>query len=414
MNSQRVVIKNSLALYIMTFVRMAFPLITLPYLTRVLSYNGYGTVNYINAIMTYIRLIIDFGFLLSATAEISKYRDDKIQVGHIISNIIFARLILSFISLILLIILCCFIPILRDNLVFTFLSFLANILSIFLLDFFFQGIEEMQVLTFRFVMSQTISTGLTFVFVRSDNDLIWIPLLNIISTGIASLFSIYEVFGKYKIKLIPPSLKESFSKIKTAFIYWISDVSSTIFTALNTLLIGVYLATSDVALWSISLQIVIVIQRLYSPITNSIFPYMVREPRFNFIKKILIFFMPLVALGCAMLWVLAEWILLILGGEKYLAAVPILRALIPLTFISFPALLFGWPVLGAIGKAKETSVSTIVAASIQILCLLILGLTNNFNILNIAHIRAISELSLLGMRIIFTYENKNLFIDIIK
>lgn len=414
MNSQRVVIKNSLALYIMTFVRMAFPLITLPYLTRVLSYNGYGTVNYINAIMTYIRLIIDFGFLLSATAEISKYRDDKIQVGHIISNIIFARLILSFISLILLIILCCFIPILRDNLVFTFLSFLANILSIFLLDFFFQGIEEMQVLTFRFVMSQTISTGLTFVFVRSDNDLIWIPLLNIISTGIASLFSIYEVFGKYKIKLIPPSLKESFSKIKTAFIYWISDVSSTIFTALNTLLIGVYLATSDVALWSISLQIVIVIQRLYSPITNSIFPYMVREPRFNFIKKILIFFMPLVALGCAMLWVLAEWILLILGGEKYLAAVPILRALIPLTFISFPALLFGWPVLGAIGKAKETSVSTIVAASIQILCLLILGLTNNFNILNIAHIRAISELSLPGMRIIFTYENKNLFIDIIK
>lgn len=414
MNSQRVVIKNSLALYIMTFVRMVFPLITLPYLTRVLSYNGYGTINYINAIMTYIRLIIDFGFLLSATAEISKYRDDKIQVGHIISNIIFAKLILSFISLILLIILSCFIPILRSNLVFTFLSFLANVLSIFLLDFFFQGIEEMQVLTFRFVMSQTISTGLTFVFVHSDKDLIWIPLLNIISTGIASLFSIYEIFGKYKIKLIPPSLKESFSQIKTAFIYWISDVSSTIFTALNTLLIGVYLTTSDVALWSISLQIVIVIQRLYSPITNSIFPYMVREPRFNFIKKILIFFMPLVTLGCAMLWILAEWFLLILGGEKYLAAVPILRALIPLTFISFPALLFGWPVLGAIGKVKETSVSTIVAASIQILCLLILGITNNFNILNIAHTRAISELSLLGMRIIFTYKSRNLFIDIIK
>lgn len=70
MLKEKKVIKNSVSLYIMTFVRMVFPLLTLPYLTRVLSYESYGMMNYVNAVMTYIRLIIDFGFLLSTTQKL--------------------------------------------------------------------------------------------------------------------------------------------------------------------------------------------------------------------------------------------------------------------------------------------------------------------------------------------------------
>ncbi len=55
MLKEKKVIKNSVSLYIMTFVRMVFPLLTLPYLTRVLSYESYGMMNYVNAVMTYIR-----------------------------------------------------------------------------------------------------------------------------------------------------------------------------------------------------------------------------------------------------------------------------------------------------------------------------------------------------------------------
>lgn len=411
MKKELIILRNSFSLYIMTFVRMVFPLITLPYLTRVLSYEAYGTVNYINSVMTYIHLIIDFGFLLSATAEISKNRDDAKKVSDIISNVIFAKVILAILSFIILIILCCFIPLLQKELMFVFLSFLSNIISIFLLDFFFQGIEEMHILTIRFILTQTISTTLTFLFVRGDQTLIYIPILNLISTGIAAIFSVNEILLKYKIKLVRPSFKEAITRIRISFIYWISDISSTIFTALNTLLIGIYMSATDVALWSISLQIILTIQKLYTPITNSLYPYMIREPCFKLIKKVLIIFLPIVSIGCLLLWILSGWILTILGGEKYIAAIYILRSLVPLTFLSFPALLFGWPVLGAISKVKETSISTIMAAITQIICLLCLIITGNFRIINIAYARTISESILLVTRLFFTFKNRHLFID---
>ena len=411
MLKEKKVIKNSVSLYIMTFVRMVFPLLTLPYLTRVLSYESYGMMNYVNAVMTYIRLIIDFGFLLSTTAEIARYRGDKKKIGYILGNVMAAKILLSMVALALLLLLCLFIPILRENFQYVIFSFMSNTLSIFLLDFFFQGIEEMHILTIRFVIMQSVATVLTFFLVHGDQDLLLIPVLNLIATGIAAGISLGEILFKYKIKLGISCKRDIWHSLKNAFVFWISDISSTAFTALNTLLIGAFLPATEVALWSISLQIIIVLQRLYSPISNSIYPYMIREPKIKFIKKILTLCLPLVFTGCVALWFLADIIMNILGGEKYLAAVPILRALLPLAFISFPALLFGWPVLGAIGKEKETSMTTVIAAFVQVVLILLLIATGKFTIINIACSRAISEGILLVTRLGITYRFRTLFKD---
>ena len=71
MNTEKkVLFKNTFSLYIMNFAKLIFPLFTLPYLTRVLSTESYGVVTYVKAFVTYIQLVLDFGFLLSATKEI--------------------------------------------------------------------------------------------------------------------------------------------------------------------------------------------------------------------------------------------------------------------------------------------------------------------------------------------------------
>lgn len=64
------VVINTIALYGMNFAKILFPLATLPYLTRVLSLDGYGLVVYVKAIMQYFQLFIDFGFILSGTRDI--------------------------------------------------------------------------------------------------------------------------------------------------------------------------------------------------------------------------------------------------------------------------------------------------------------------------------------------------------
>ena len=62
--------KNTFMLYLMNIAKMVFPLVTLPYLTRVLSVPVYGVVTYVKAVMQYMQLLLAFGFALSATRDI--------------------------------------------------------------------------------------------------------------------------------------------------------------------------------------------------------------------------------------------------------------------------------------------------------------------------------------------------------
>ena len=68
--------KNSGMLLAMNAAKILFPLITLPYLTRVLSTDAYGTVVYVKSVISYMQLMVDFGFLLSATKEIVNANGD--------------------------------------------------------------------------------------------------------------------------------------------------------------------------------------------------------------------------------------------------------------------------------------------------------------------------------------------------
>jgi PST family polysaccharide transporter len=101
--SNKTLIKNSLMLYIMYFAQILFPLITLPYLTRVLSLNAYGVNVYVNTTMSYVSIIIEFGFMLSATKDIVSAKNNKEEMGRIVGDVISAKLLLALVSFVLLI-----------------------------------------------------------------------------------------------------------------------------------------------------------------------------------------------------------------------------------------------------------------------------------------------------------------------
>ena len=107
---------------------------------------------------------------------------------------------------------------------------------------------------------------------------------------------------------------------------------------------------------------------------------------------------------------MAKLALLIIGGEKYVEAYGLFRLLIPILFFSFPAQMYGWPTLGAIGKVKQTTASTVIAAVFQILGLVFLILIDNFTLISLAILRCITEAVLMAVRMFLTYKNKDQFV----
>lgn len=70
----------------MNIAKMLFPLLTLPYLTRVLSTDCYGSVVYVKSVTTYLQLLVDFGFVLSAAKSIVQAREDRARQERIMGG----------------------------------------------------------------------------------------------------------------------------------------------------------------------------------------------------------------------------------------------------------------------------------------------------------------------------------------
>ena len=91
----RVLFSNTIFLYILTFSSQFFSFLTVPYLTRVLGPSVYGKVGIAVAYMAYVQIILDFGFILSATQKVVENRDDINKLGKILTAVTCVKLTLS-------------------------------------------------------------------------------------------------------------------------------------------------------------------------------------------------------------------------------------------------------------------------------------------------------------------------------
>ena len=119
--------------------------------------------------------------------------------------------------------------------------------------------------------------------------------------------------------------------------------------------------------------------------------------------------MPVVIVGCLFSFFFAKTALLIVAGEKYISAYKLFRYMIPILFFSFPAQIYGWPALGAIGKEKTVTTSTIIASVVHVFGLLALIYLNKFTLIYLAVLKAGTEMVFMFIRMYFVYKNRVYF-----
>ena len=397
---KKILLKNTILLYVLNFSTYFFNFITVPYQTRILGAEIYGKLGFALAFMTYFQLVLDFGFLLSATEDVSKKRDDNVELSKIVTAVNLSKLLIGVILGFVLIFCCLVIPKFQEDVLLFVLYFLFVFINSFLPDFLYRGIEDMKIITYRSVFIKLLFTILIFVFLKDKTQYYLVPLFNRIGSLIAVIAVYLHVTKKLKIKFVKVSLNYVLGVLKKSSKFFYSRIASTVYGSTNTFIMGfLYPVGNTVGLYTTSDKLLTTARNAITPISDSVYPYMIKNKDFKLIKKILLIFMPIIVTGCIIVGIFACPLCEFLFGKEFYSAGIILRYMLPIIAISLPTYLLGFPTLSPLGLSKYANLSVILGAICQAALLFAFYMLGVLDVTTICIATIITEYSILATRI---------------
>ncbi len=411
-------LENTVMLYILQFSNMALGMLTQGYKMRVLGVELVGLLGAAQYTANFFLIFLDFGFLLSATAKISARRENKQELSRILSCVVAAKVIFTLISAVVLTVFI--VPKLTGTgEVLAYYFFLLSCVAATMLpDYMYRGLEQMSAITIRAVAIKFVATALTFVLVQRPEDFYLCPLCTAIGNLGALAFVYWHLHSRVGVGFTRVSLREVWVEIKDSSQFLLSRMAASINSNLNGLLLkhampdaGLSIYTNpDMAtgLYTSADTVIQAARNGMSPISDSLYPHMMKHRNFSIVKKAMLFIYPVILLGCAFVFAFAEPLLTLWLGPEGRDVVLPLRLMIPVAVFCFPNYVLGYPTLGAMGLAKYANISTGFGTVIYLIGAWVCYKTVGISLPALCILSSVTELSILLFRLAVIIKNRRL------
>lgn len=363
---------NILSLYSVQGLNYLLPLLTLPYLLRVLGSDGYGTVAFAQSLLNYAVLLTDFGFNLSATRAVSLARDDPAALARIFWSTLGAKLLLLLSSSLVIGAVVAFVPQFREQWRVFAVCGLVVVGSTAFPQWYFQGLERMQAMALIQALARAGGFIATFLFVRSSADLVAAAAVLSAPMAIAAIASIVVIRSIAPVRFSPPNARDIRAAFANSWHLFVSTAAAMLYLNTNSFLLGVMSGPHAVALYALANKVALAVFNLLGPILQATFPRASavfgqsgREAR-RFVRRLAAVVLPVAGFASVLLIVFAPVIVRVIAGTGYTAAIPVLRVMGALPLLLTIATLLAQIIMVNAGLSKALSRIYLVVGAINL------------------------------------------------
>lgn len=317
--------KNFAWLSLLQIASYAFPLITMPYLARVIGVDGYGKIAFAAAVMIWLQTITNWGFQYTSTRDISRNREDKDKVSAILSNTLWASASIMLVCALVLVVLCLIVPKFRENSLVLFMTFLMLPGHILFPEWFFQALERMKYITLLNLLSRLIFTVSVFIFI-TDASQYWVqPLLVSCGYIFSGCIASYFIFKRWGYRLRRPGMKNIWKALKSSADVFINEIVPNFYNSLSVIILGFFWGPGANGYLDVGTRFSSLGTQLNSVVSRTFFPLLSRDIRYH--KYLRVIQLSSAAIFAGALMLCAPLIIKIFYTPEFEAAIPAIRIL---------------------------------------------------------------------------------------
>ncbi|ADZ41671.1 TPA: flippase [Yersinia enterocolitica] len=363
--------RNIFSLLLLQGSNYIIPLLTLPYLTRVLGVEGFGVYSLTLSLAQYFVILIDFGFNLSASKKIAEHQDDPEYISKIFFETLISKSILCLVSIVIVVLLLATNShaVIQRELIYTVLMLIGTTL---MPVWFFQGIEKLSIVTNLMIVAKLSMLPLFFIFVDNDADVKYAVMIQSSMNLVAGIIAIIYIYRKKLVRVVDFSnLRVSYT-LKDSFPIFCATLSISLYTMSTTIIIGIFSNVYEVSIFTAAdrvkgaiLGVFLVLGNAFYPRINSLLVNK-KEEAYALIKKIFYWQGALCIIITIFVIAFSKLITRIMFGHEYSEVSTLLILFSPVYLLVIQSTVLGNYILLPHGHKTSYTILPMVSAVIHI------------------------------------------------
>jgi O-antigen/teichoic acid export membrane protein len=320
--------KNYFYSAFINFLNIGFPIITIPYLTRVLGPESFGKINFFLSFVQYFIIFANLGIQTYAVREIARVRDNREKLDKVFSEIFSLYLVSNIVTSVIYLVFPLFLDKARNEFILFLIMGLMLLLNFMNISWFYLGIENFKYVSLRNAIFKALSLVLIFLLVKNPND--YVKYGAIVSFAAFGPYILDFLLSRKYVK-ISITNENIVRHLRLTLIFFLSSVFSTLYSGIDIILLGFLQNDQIVGIFSTAKKIVLfilfVINSLisvnYVRLSYYLGQGMVNEYQNLLLKSINLVYFVAFAIFSVTLG-LSKEIIMIFGGEKFSEASTVL------------------------------------------------------------------------------------------